>query len=189
MAKWQNSWPALCKHLPYHEKSSHNDIQSHPYLFIFYDTHERSFSGLNKVLLRSVQSLLFTSTCFVINILVLTTLVAVDKTCVHTVMPFLTLTLTEYHVRLSSLAHQGWWRSVTTSKLSDSKINISSKQATSNAHSSIRNWGFIGKAQKPHFFLADMMTKNDVPFQPGREFWKTLVVQNNCHWFLGQWSV
>lgn len=28
---------------------------------------------------------------------------------------------------------------------------------------------------------ADMVTKNDVPFQPGHEFWKALVVQNNCH--------
>jgi len=66
-------------------------------------------------------------------------LAAVDKTCVHTVMLFLTLTLTDYHVGLSSLGQQGWRWSVTTSKLSDSKISISSKQATSNAHSSIRN--------------------------------------------------
>jgi hypothetical protein len=133
MAKWQNRWPALCKNLPYHKKSSHNNIHSHSYLLIFYDTHERSISGLDKVLLWSVQSLIFASTCFVINILVLTTLAAVDKTCVHTVMLLLTLTLTDYHVGLSSLRHQGWRWSVNTSKLSDSKFNISSKQATSHA--------------------------------------------------------
>jgi len=28
-----------------------------------------------------------------------------------------------------------------------------------------------------------------VPFKPGHEFWKALVVQNNCHWFWSQWSV
>jgi len=67
------------------------------------------------------------STCFVINILVLTTSAAVDKTCVHTVMLYLTIMLTDYHAGLSSLGHQGWWWSVTTSKLSDSKISISSK--------------------------------------------------------------
>lgn len=133
MVKWENSCPALRKNLPYHKKSSHNNIHSHPYLFIFYDTHERSISGLNKVVIWSVQSLIFASTRFVINILVLTTLAAVDKTYVHTAMLFLTLTLTDYHVGLSSLGHQGWRQSVTTSKLSDSKINISSKQATSNA--------------------------------------------------------
>lgn len=33
------------------------------------------------------------------------------------------------------------------------------------------------KGQKQHFFLADMVTEN-VPFRPGCEFWKALVVQN-----------
>jgi hypothetical protein len=66
--------------------------------------------------------------CFAINNLGLTTSAADDKTYVHTVMLFLTLTLIAYHVGLSLLGNQGWRWSVTTSKLSYSKIKISSKQ-------------------------------------------------------------
>jgi len=121
-------------------RNLHITISILTHICSYFMTHmKRSISGLNKVVIGSVQSLIFASNRFVINILVLTTLAAVDKTCVHAVMLFLTLTLTDYHVGLSSLGHQGWRWSVTTSKLSDSKISISSKQATSNAHSSIRN--------------------------------------------------
>jgi hypothetical protein len=129
MAKWQNSWHELCKKLPYHEKSSHNNIHSHPNLFIYFDSHERSTSGINKVSLWSVQSLIFTSICFIINILDVTTSAAVNKTCVHTVMLFLTLMLTDYHVGLLLIRNQGWRWSVTISKLSDSKIKLSSRQS------------------------------------------------------------